>query len=72
MANQIGKFFASQGHDKAVEAITDHLKKFWDPRMRSAIIADLDTGRANLDPAVREAVGKLRTTQHAAQEEKAP
>ena len=72
MANQIGKFFASQGHEKSVEAIADHLKKFWDPRMRTAILADLDAGGANLDPAVREAVGKLRTTQQAPQEEKAP
>jgi hypothetical protein len=40
--------------------------------MRTAILADLDAGGANLDPAVREAVGKLRTTHPAAQEEKAP
>jgi len=72
MANQIGKFFASQGHEKSVEAIADHLKKFWDPRMRAAILTDLDAGRANLDPTVREAVGQLRTTHEAAQEEKAP
>ena len=72
MANQIGKFFASQGHENSVEAIADHLKKFWDPRMRTAILADLDAGRANLDPAVREAVGKLRMTHEAAREEKTP
>jgi formate dehydrogenase subunit delta len=53
MANQIGKFFASQGHEKSVEAIVDHLKKFWDPRMRTAILAGLDAGGANLDPPVR-------------------
>jgi len=40
--------------------------------MRTAILADLDAGGANLDPAVREAVGKLRTTHPAAQEEKGP
>jgi formate dehydrogenase subunit delta len=72
MANQIGKFFAAQGREKSVEAIADHLKNFWDPRMRAAILADLDAGRANLDPAVREAVGRLRTTHPTAQEEKAP
>ena len=33
MANQIGQFFRSQGHDKAVPGIADHIKKFWDPRM---------------------------------------
>jgi formate dehydrogenase subunit delta len=30
MANEIGKFFASQGKDKAVTGTLDHLKKFWD------------------------------------------
>ena len=38
MANQIGKFFAHQPHDKAVAAINDHLRKFWDPRMRGTIV----------------------------------
>ena len=45
MANQIGKFFQSQGHDKAVPGIADHIKKFWDPRMRKAIFAHLDSRR---------------------------
>jgi formate dehydrogenase subunit delta len=54
MANQIGKFFAHQKHDQAVAAIADHLDKFWDPRMRSGILAHLD--EVQLDPLVREAV----------------
>jgi formate dehydrogenase subunit delta len=60
MANQIGKFFASQGRDKAVAGIAEHLTKFWDPRMRDAIVAHLDAGGAKLDPCVRQAVDKLR------------
>jgi formate dehydrogenase subunit delta len=63
MANQIGKFFASQGHDRAVAGVAEHLAKFWDPRMRAAIIAHLDAGGGGLDPPVREAVDKLRATQ---------
>jgi formate dehydrogenase subunit delta len=63
MANQIGKFFASHGHDKAVAGVADHLARFWDPRMRAAIIAHLDAGGSGLDPPVREAVDKLRATQ---------
>jgi formate dehydrogenase subunit delta len=63
MANQIGKFFASQGHDKAVAGTAEHLTKFWDPRMRTAIIAHLDAGGVGLDPPVREAVDNLRETQ---------
>jgi formate dehydrogenase subunit delta len=63
MANQIGKFFASQGPGKAVAGVADHLARFWDPRMRAAIIAHLDAGGVGLDPPVREAVDKLRATQ---------
>jgi formate dehydrogenase subunit delta len=64
MANQIGKFFGSQGSTKAPAAIAEHLQKFWDPRMRAAIIAHLEeAGGAGLDPPVQEAVGKLRATQ---------
>ena len=58
MANQIGKFFAHQPHDKAVAAIADHIQKFWDPRMRSEILAHLQA--VQLDPSVREAVEQLR------------
>jgi formate dehydrogenase subunit delta len=59
MANQIGKFFVAQGEEKAVPLIADHLAKFWDPRMRKAIIAHLAEGGAGLDPAVRNAVDSL-------------
>ncbi len=60
MANQIGTFFRSQGACKAPAAIAEHITKFWEPRMRTAIIAHLETGGAGLDPLVREAVDKLR------------
>jgi formate dehydrogenase subunit delta len=59
MANQIGRFFASQGCSKAAANIAEHIAKFWDPRMRAAIITHLDAGGAGLDPAVRAAVEKL-------------
>lgn len=60
MANQIGAFFKSQGPDRAVAGVTDHIRKFWDPRMRKAILAHLDAGGDGLDPSVREAVAALK------------
>jgi formate dehydrogenase subunit delta len=60
MANQIGKFFESQGEEKAVPGIADHIKKFWDPRMKKAIFAHLDAGGAGLDPDVRDAIKTLK------------
>jgi formate dehydrogenase subunit delta len=70
MANQIGTFFRSQGHDLAVAGVADHIHKFWDPRMRKAIFAHLDAGGAGLEPNVRDAIASLKakaTTQAAAQ-----
>lgn len=60
MANQIGKFFSSQGADVAVPGIADHIRKFWNPRMRQAIFAHLDHGAAGLDPDVRAALIRLK------------
>lgn len=60
MANQIGTFFRSQGHGKAVPGIAEHIKKFWDPRMKHAIFAHLDAGGAGLEPDVREAIASLK------------
>ena len=60
MANQIGKFFASQGPAQATTGTAEHIKKFWDPRMLAAIFAHLAQGGAGLDPNVRAALEKLR------------
>jgi formate dehydrogenase subunit delta len=60
MANQIGKFFESQGVGKAVPGIADHIGKFWDPRMKKAIFAHLDAGGAGLDPDVGDAIKTLK------------
>ena len=59
MANQIGKFFASQRDDQAAAGIADHLQKYWDPRMRSTIVDHLAHGGLGLDPLVRDAVEQL-------------
>ena len=63
MANQIGKFFVTQGESAAPEAIATHLRKFWDPRMRKEICAYVDAGGAGLDPPVRAAIDRLRDLQ---------
>ena len=61
MANQIGKFFQSQGHDKAVPGIAEHIKKFWEPRMQRSFLEYLKAhGDQELKPVVREAVREIR------------
>jgi formate dehydrogenase subunit delta len=49
MANRIGEFFESMpNHDEALAGIADHVRRFWEPRMRRAILTTLD------DPAACE------------------
>jgi formate dehydrogenase subunit delta len=60
MANQIGTFFNSQDKDTAAAKIAEHIVKFWDPRMRTAILAHVDAGGTGLEPAARKAIETLR------------
>jgi formate dehydrogenase subunit delta len=59
MANQIGDFFGSQRSTDGVAGAAEHLKKFWDPRMRAGILAHLEHGGAGLNPTALEAVKRL-------------
>jgi formate dehydrogenase subunit delta len=49
--------------DNAVDVITQHLQRFWDPRMRAQIIAHAEQGGVGLAPAARAAVGRLAAAQ---------
>lgn len=60
MANQIGSHFVSQRTGNPEKSISDHLKKFWDPRMRRVIIDHAAAGGAGLDPVVLQAVRQLK------------
>jgi formate dehydrogenase subunit delta len=60
MANQIGRYFRSQGPDQAVAGTADHIKKFWDPRMRAAIFRHVEAGGQGLEPLVRRAIEQLK------------
>ena len=55
MANQIARNLAPQG-EAAVGLTCQHLKDFWDPRMKTAILAG---DRAGLDPIAKAAVERL-------------
>lgn len=60
MANQIGKFFETSNPEGAVSAISTHIAKYWEPRMRKQIYAHLAQGGAGLDPLPREGLEDLR------------
>jgi formate dehydrogenase subunit delta len=62
MANQIGDFFESMPDPvEAQEGIATHIKKFWEPRMRRALLAHIDDqGGAGLHDAVLRALTSHR------------
>ena len=62
MANQIGAFFeAMPDHAEAVDGIADHLRKFWEPRMRRELLAHVDAhGSGAISPIVAEALARHR------------
>ena len=65
-ANQIALFFAAYPHDEAVAGVADHLKKFWEPRMKRQIIAYVESGGAGLHELVPDAVRRLEAEMQAA------
>ncbi len=62
MANQIASFFLARGEAKAVPAIADHIRKFWDPEMRRRFVEQSEKPNIALHPYVREAVNLLKQT----------
>jgi formate dehydrogenase subunit delta len=51
----------AQDKDTASAKIAEHIVKFWNPRMRRAIVAHLDArSGAGLDPAPRKALETLK------------
>jgi len=62
MANRIGDFFdAMPDADEAREGVAQHLKRFWEPRMRGELVAHVDAGGdSSLKPIVIEAIRKHR------------
>lgn len=60
MANQIARFFASRAEPEAIAGTWDHIAKFWDPRMRAALLAHLAAGGEGLTPIARAAAERLR------------
>ena len=58
MANRIGDFFVSMpDHQVALNGIAAHIKSFWDPRMRKALRAHIDsTQGAGLNAIVLESL----------------
>ncbi len=61
MANQISLFFESRPSDEeTVAGIADHLRRFWEPRMRARIAEHVAAGGEGLRDPARRAVERLQ------------
>ena len=58
-ANQIALFFSTYPHEDAVAGVTDHIKKYWERRMREEIKQYVAQGGSGLHELVLEAVKRL-------------
>ena len=61
MANDIANFFAAEpDREVAINGVANHLKKFWDPRMRRQILAYVgEHGGRELNELARAGVARL-------------
>ena len=68
MVNDIANFFAAeQDRDIAVDGVCNHLRKFWEPRMRKQIVAYVrDHGGVGMSNLAKAGVNKLATIDNAA------
>jgi formate dehydrogenase subunit delta len=67
MANDIGNFFASEAdRDSAIAGIANHIRRYWEPRMRRQIYAHLDAGGEGLSDLAQAAVRQLSDKERAA------
>jgi formate dehydrogenase subunit delta len=64
MANQIGHFYESlPDREEALASTASHMRRFWDPRMRLAMLTYVDEmGGAGLEAFTLEAIQRHRAT----------
>ena len=58
MANQIGEFFSAYpDRQEALDGIANHIRRFWEPRMRARLLDALVNGEVKeLTPLVSDAL----------------
>lgn len=65
MANQIGDFFAPYPPERRAEGIRNHLRTYWDPRMREELLKLIEKGGDGLAPHVIAGAQLLLAEAHA-------
>ncbi|MGA6162061.1 formate dehydrogenase subunit delta [Amycolatopsis magusensis] len=60
LANEIARQFRGRPEDRAAATIAQHIRQFWDPRMRADLLAQVAADPSRVDPVIRAAVRLLR------------
>jgi len=61
LANDIAVQFHHLPDDAAMSDVATHIRLFWDPRMRTQLLAHIAAGGADLDPLVVKAADQIRS-----------
>jgi formate dehydrogenase subunit delta len=56
MVNEIAAFFAGEDPANAAANVANHLRRYWDPRMRKQILAHVGKGGEGLTAVARAGV----------------
>lgn len=60
MANQIARFMESKPEAEGIDTFAQHISDFWEPRMRTALLAFADEGGEGLHPIAVAALPRIR------------
>ena len=60
MINNIAAHFGYLRAEQAATAVAEHIKRFWDPRMKQRLLLLVDTDTTDLDPVAVTAAALLR------------
>ena len=59
MANQIADFFKVHPEEDAIASTANHIRLFWDPRMRAKMTEHLAAGGEGLNAIARKAAERV-------------
>ena len=60
LINKVVVHFGYLPTEQAVTEVADHVRKFWDPRMRRRLFDLVDSGTSDLEPVALAAAALLR------------
>jgi formate dehydrogenase subunit delta len=60
LINKVVVHFGYLPTEQAVNEVADHVRKFWDPRMKRRLLDLIDSGATDFEPVALAAAAQLR------------